>query len=199
MTTYLEEIRVQRGVPITLALEPIRSWEVWTEMSHLPRNQLPAVVVMSPGTIGEPTKDGEGWVYATWRIAVGVVSTAKDAIHARMNSKQYAAAVRAILSQRQSLAIDRYADSHNDAMAVRVDFVAESYDETPIESEETLGVSTVVFDIEVAEVVNIYGGPIEEMPPEPDPIPGSDWPEVLTTYLNIINVSLNKDVTEEEE
>lgn len=55
----------------------------------------------------------------------------------------------------------------------------ESYDDAfQFTDTQTVGAGQVVFAIEVAGVVNRYGGPPTPIPPDPDTQPGSDWPTV---------------------
>jgi hypothetical protein len=186
MRTYAEEIRLQRG--LTESLPDIKTWEIWTELSVFDPPQLPALLVMTPGTVDTPWHDADGFFFATWRIAMAIIVTAKDSKHARRNAKMYAAAARAIVVQHESLG----------GMSMRSTWQGENYDDTPTDGQRTLWTATVVFDTTVAEVMNKEGGPIQPFPPDPDTIPGSVWPRVHTTHPEVDKIPLDQVVPHEQ-
>jgi hypothetical protein len=174
MPTYLAEIKLQ--VDLDYDLPPPRSYSNRaSEPNNWPEDQLPGVLVVSPGMTGRPSREGDGTYRALFGVVVGIVSTASTKQATNFNNKLYAAAARAILLQQPSLG----------GIASAVDWIDESYDETPDDAERSLAVATLAFDVEIQNVVNRLAGP--STPDEPDPdMPGSEWPIVLTTFLDVI-------------
>lgn len=172
--TYLNEIELQKGVP-SLNLPAPRSYTNHNEFTTFPEDQLPQCVIISPGMAGPPKMEGDGTFRAFWRLGIGVVNSAKDAASTNRNSKWYAAAVRAIILQHRSLG----------GIAQGVKWELESYEEGPVESERTLAVASCEFIVEVEGVVDSGQGPAVPEPPDPDDLPGSDWPLVETTGLEV--------------
>lgn len=76
-----------------------RSWPLVSEFDIRPHEQLPAIIIASPGTANEPEHD-RGIYRATWRleIAVAIADTTETA--ARRLASIYIAAIRAIVLQR---------------------------------------------------------------------------------------------------
>ena len=60
MPVYLREIEIQRGWPNDKRLPNARSYTVFSRLDHFDEQQLPAVVVSSPGLAGAPKMEGTG-------------------------------------------------------------------------------------------------------------------------------------------
>lgn len=167
---YLAEIDSQRGEDIDLPAP--RAYKTVNEFTTFPEDQLPCAIVVSPGTQGAPRAKGDGTVDVSWTVGVAIVNSAADATSTNRNSKRYGAAVRAIILQHGSLG----------GFASAVALVSEVYEEGPVEQSRTLAVATVEFLVDVAAIVNRGAGPIDA-PPDPDPLPGGEWPVVEETDI----------------
>lgn len=164
IATYLQEVEIQEG-RTRGALQTPKSYSTKATMESLADDQLPCCVILSPGLVDAPYKDGEGNYYAHWQIGVGVIVSARDEVNTQAVAKLYGAAIRALLLQK---------GSHDDITDVQ--WLDESYDDLQIDDERTLGVAIVEFSVQVESVVNRYGGPADPIPPDPDEQPGSVWP-----------------------
>lgn len=173
LPTYLREVERQTGRdPNTLPA--VRSWKPVNIFERWPEDQLPAVLLVSPGLIGTPEKEGDGYYRARWSLGIGVVVSARDAATTNSLAKVYAAAVRATILQHQSLG------GHSRG----VGWVDEKYDDLPAEKGRTLAAGQNIFWVEYAQVVSTKGGPIQPVPPDDEP-PPEDWPTVETADTTI--------------
>jgi hypothetical protein len=169
-STYLAEVERQHGLAGG-TLQRVRSWVRAPTFDKWPEDQLPAVLVISTGTIGEPLKDGRGRYRARWAVAVGTVCSARTRDLSHDQAELYAAAHRALLLQRPSL----------EGRANGVDWATEDYTDLPFDDTRSLGAGRDVFAVEVDDVVSTKAGPVTPADPAPvetDPYP--PWPLVET-------------------
>lgn len=152
-----------------------KSWVKSNQMDRAASDNLPAIVVVSPGMSGRtpPKQEGDGSFRGFFSIGVGVFVSADQRNNTLRLVRLYTAIVRTILLQKQSLG--GFADGTT--------WLDESYDDNfSFTDDQTISAGQVVFEIEVSGVVNRYGGPavFGGPPPVPDPDtqPGSDWPPV---------------------
>lgn len=163
--TYSRELELQLGLAQDSIPMP-RSYTVATEIDRDVEDQLPAVVVVSPGVSDPPRMEGDGSYRVTWAVGVGVFVSAKDRASTSAAIRRYCAIVRAIVLQKASLG----------GVATGSRWLDENYDEMDFDDGRTIGVGTVLFEIEVSDAVNRRGGPAVPTPPDPDDQPGSNWP-----------------------
>lgn len=163
---YLAEVERQHDVTVGDYARP-RSWKTANEMDRWPDDQLPAIIIISTGLTGDrPTAEGDGSVRAPWGLGVAAVVSANTFGNTRTLALRYAAAIRACLSQNQSLR--RALDG-----SVRgVTWLDERYNELPPEDGRTIMAARLLFEVEVADVINV-----NTRPPEAEPEP-EDWPTV---------------------
>lgn len=162
--TYLKEFELHKGEAIGSIPRP-NSYLIAEDVEREGTDQLPTVVVVSPGLNGDqPLADGEGNYRAWWRIGVGIFASAATRTDTKRLVRQYGLILRMIMLQKQSLG--KRADG--------VKWVDESYDDNfDFVDEQTISAGVVEFDVEVANVVNRWAGPVGL--PDPDQ-PGSTWP-----------------------
>lgn len=171
--TYTREFEIQRGIPRDYIPQP-RSWVVADNGEREGADQLPSIVVVSPGLTGEPLMDGEGNFRAAWIIGVGIFVSARTRSDTSQLSRQYAAIVRAILLQKASL------DGSVNVSMMR--WMDESYDDNfQFTDEQTISFAQITFNIEVYGVVHRFKGPVG--PPDPETQPGMSWEEIHTTEI----------------
>lgn len=99
---YLSELETRTGRTVGSVERP-RSWQVLADFDEIPGDQLPDIVVVSPGFADAPTHDGGGFYSVWWRIGIGVLVNAKDKNAARSVAHLYGAAIRGVLGHRPSL------------------------------------------------------------------------------------------------
>lgn len=177
MPTYLPLVEDQLGreagqipLPITYTTRRI--------FTKFPEDQLPTVIVVSPGLDGEPREEGDGTYRAKWRMHVGCVVSTSDLIETNIVSKIMGAAMRAAILQHASLG----------GVACGMDWYDEYYDPLPNDdTTRSLGAVALSFRIEVDNVVNWQHGPDTAYVPDPDATtqPGDHWPEAETVTVEI--------------
>lgn len=115
-----------------------------------PGEQLPKVVIVVPGLIGPPQKDGRGVYRGTWRLGVGTMTAAQTEEEAKMLAEAYGAAVRAIFTHHPSI----------NGIASNLNYLDESYDEIPVGNEiQQFRVASVWFAVDIDNVVTKAAGP----------------------------------------
>jgi hypothetical protein len=165
--TYLREFCLQRSMPPDSLPIP-RAYVVSGDNDREPEDQLPAVVVVSPGLSESAYQEGDGTFRAPWAVGVGIFTSAKDRESTEKLVRMYCAVARTIMLQKQSLG--GFADGTM--------WLDEDFDEVEFDDTRTIGAGLVEFVVTVANVVNRRGGPAYPDPPDPDEQPGSNWPLV---------------------
>lgn len=130
-------------------------WPDETPEERWPEHQLPALGIGSPGTVGEPVKDGDGSYRATWSIGIGITVSANSPQATRKLSRVYGAAIRQALLQRRSLG----------GFAYGMGWGGESYTALGTASSRTQAIAINSFTVEVADVVSVHHGPATTDPP----------------------------------
>jgi hypothetical protein len=185
-STYLAHLEVQHGLEPG-ALPRLRAWTTAPEFEKWPEDQLPAVLLVSPGISEEPLPDGAGYYRVRFSLGVAVIVSAASLADTARLAKWYGAVMRTILLQHQSL----------EGFAGGITWVDENYDDVPSEDTRTLGASQSIFAVEVRGFARRWNGPATPFrlpgddpdgpPSEPPPLgPMPDDPiietvEVLTT------------------
>ena len=179
MPVYLREMELQRG--FTQSLPEIRSFTTFSRIDRFDEQQLPGVLVFSPGLARQPTMEGDGTFTAIWNIGVGVFVSALNTNFTNRLAKVYAAAVRGIMVQKPDCG----------GIAFHTEWKDESYDDIFIpEDERTISTGVGFFEVAVDSVLNKRGGPrtypfIED--PDPATQPGSQWPEAQEVIIDVEN------------
>lgn len=163
--TYLRELEIQRGLPAGALPDP-RAYVISGDNDREPEDQLPAVVIVSPGLADSAYQEGDGSFRAPWSVGVGIFTSAKDRESTEKLIRLYCAAARAIMLHKQSLG--GFADG--------TEWIDEDFDEIEFDDTRTIGAGLVELVVTVANVVNRRGGPLS--PPDPVGQPGSNWPLV---------------------
>lgn len=169
--TYLAEVERQESLDAQSIPLP-RSYDTVNEFRKWPENQLPAVIVVSPGLAEVPLTEGDGRTRATWVVGIGVVVSARDKRSTGNLAKLYAAVVRALMMQQQSLG----------GIGMGSTWRHETYTDIPADDERTLGACQVIFEVECGDVVSQSKG--LPAPPE-DPYTDPDWPTVETADAQV--------------
>lgn len=176
MDTYLAEVERQNGKPVRTLPRP-RSYSRRNEFDKWPEEQLPAIIVVSPGTTGRPRKRGNGEHEVDWAVGVAVIASSTTMDNSRNLIDLYTAAIRALIVQRPSL----------EGFAIAATWQNESYDDiNDQEAGRTMASGQVVFEITVENNVFAKAGPLTpDNPPDPPPNTSPTDPQVQTTHLDV--------------
>lgn len=166
--TYLAELERRTGrAPQSLPIP--RSYTTAAEFAQQDGAQLPAVIVVSPGTLDAPERFGDGSYAAWWRLEIAVLVTARDKASANDVAKLFAAATRMILLQQSTLG----------GLARAIEWAGDSYTDAPADFTSVGAVGGSAFDVLVNGVVTDLAGP-----KTPDLDPG-DLGEVQTVTTTL--------------
>lgn len=170
--TYLREIELQKELGTSGVLPLPQSYLVAEELDQQQGNELPAIVLLSPGLSGNrPMQEGDGTIRAYFHLGIGVLVAANNSENTKRMVRLYTAVVRAIMLQKQSLG----------DFANGVTWLDESYDDKfPFPDNLTISAGQVLFEVDVPDVTNRFGGPIN-----PDTPPGSAWGTVTSAEIEV--------------
>lgn len=179
--TYSAEFELQAGLTAGTLPQP-KSFLKADSLDREAADMMPAIVIVSPGMSGRqpPKQEGDGSYRCFFSIGIGCFVSAPVRKDTMRLVRIYTAIARTIMLQKQSLG--GYADGTS--------WLDESYDDNfPFTDDQTISAGQVIFEVEIAGVVNRFGGPAKfgGPPPAPDPVtqPGSDWPLVETVTATI--------------
>jgi hypothetical protein len=175
--TYMREFELAQGIDVDTLPRP-RSWRVAETVDREATDQLPTVVIVSPGLNGDrPMQEGDGSFRAIWTVGVGIFVSAATREDTKRLVRWYGAIIRAIMLQKQSFGGNADGSSWLD----------ESYDDNfNFTDDQTISAGQVIFDVEVANVITRFAGPTDPIP-DPDTQPGSQW-GVVTKEKTFIDV-----------
>lgn len=172
-STYLAEAEEATG-RARGSLPRIRAWTTASEFEKWPEDQLPAVLLISPGLAAPPRADGTGSYRASFALGIAaIVSTARMDETAAL-AKLYCATFRACLLQHQSL----------EGFAAGVTWADENYDDLPSIDDRSLGAGQAIFAVEVDGISTRWNGPpYPSEPPSPDTAPIPDDPTATAVHV----------------
>lgn len=151
-----------------------------SEFAKWPEDQLPLVMVVSPGLEGKPTKTPAGAYEAAWSITVAAIVADVDELSTRRLMGAYAAAIRACIVQHKGLR----STANPDGFAQFTAWLGESYSDIPFVDSRALDSCRVVFSVGVQDVVKVAAGPrtIPATSPGTDPGP---YPQVSGVDIDV--------------
>lgn len=178
-STYLKEAESQHGIVPGTNLVPNN----YTDDNNFNADlgeELPKVVVISPGITGTPEKRGDKQYSAWWQLGVGVAVADKDIATANALAKLYGATVRAIILQKKSLG----------GVASQIEWISESYDDLPIVNDQLKQYKAVgvYFMALINDVVTQSVGPTE-----PDQ-PNYGYGQVENVIIDLEKVANNAQI-----
>ena len=178
--TYLQQREIEIGWKRGSTARP-RSWRtIRTFDEKNPEDATPFIAVVSDGLAEEPKQEGDGTFRTKWVIGIGVVMEAKDEHAVQFLTKHiYLPVLLKIMLQKQSHRDWGFDDA--EAWASGTEWLDLNYNEIQSELERTLYNGQLTFEVEVADTINRYGGPMS--PADPVEQPGSSWPNVDTVYV----------------
>lgn len=178
---YIAECERQRGLAPG-ALPRIRTWTVANEFETWPEDQLPCLLLVSPGLAEAPMPDGAGVYRAKFTLGLAVIVSARTGDETAALAKLYCAGMRAAILQHQSL----------EGFATGVEWIDENYDDIPSIDNRSLGAGQAIFAVEISGFARRWNGPTTPPhdpaePPDPDTAPLPDDP-----YVNDVGIALNR-------
>lgn len=187
---YLAEVQRQRHLEPD-GLPEFRSIVAAGDISKFPEDQLPSLMIASPGldttgSRGRLEAHGDGGYVARWRVECNSEISARGNRQALRLARLYTAAVRTLLVQQ---ALDR--DDADDALELRrVEWTGERYDLRDSTTDRTRAAGTTILAVEVAEVTNRQMGPLEPLYPPTGP--GEPPDEMLRPIAETKHVTVTK-------
>ncbi len=167
--TYLAEIERRTGrAPESLPAP--RAWVTHSRLTQDQGSQLPLGIVISPGTLDTPRRNGDGTYDCWWDVRVAIVCAAKTREESRTLAEIYALAVRGIVVQNSGLG----------GAAAGVDWLGEANGAVPDDFAAAGWATESAFKVRTDGVVNDLVGPSD-----PDDLDPPDWPEVETAVITI--------------
>jgi hypothetical protein len=157
-----------------------RSWPTISAFETRKHEQLPAIVIVSPGTAEPPTRHEDGRIDAKWRVEVAAVLSGKDEETARKLASMYVAAIVSALEQNPTL----------DGFARASRWVGFDQEYGTTSRGDQRAIYAALFEVDIRGVLNARLGPTA---PSPDatrpPAPQQTYtdteitvtPEELTT------------------
>jgi hypothetical protein len=170
---YLAECEAQHG-RVRGSLPRVRSYTTANSFDKWPEDQLPCVLLVSPGTAQPPEVEGNGRYRAFFSLGIAAIVSTRDMVETEEVAKLYVAALRTCLVQQRSLG----------GFAAGVEWLDETYDDLPSDDARSLGAGQAIFTIEVSDISRRYAGPKE--PPEPDIDPDPDDPDATDVAVSVV-------------
>jgi hypothetical protein len=164
-------------------IRPIQTYDVSFATAvgeRWPGSILPMLVAQSPGMTDDPTTNGDGTVDARYGVVLAAVAEGRTAEDTKELARAYAAAARLAIMQEPSL---KAGTETPFAQGIKLGQELNSPVSRGVEAERTLRMVTVAYEIEVAGILDVSGGPLEPLEePESEP---EDWPKVKEGSVEI--------------
>lgn len=168
LPTYLRAVERNYDKPVGW-LRPIASQVVVNEFAQFQDEPLPGLVIVCPGTEGDPERDGDGYYGWWWPVATAIIVEAVNDTAARRLAQFYAAALELLFTQKKSLG----------GFAGGFQLRSVDHDDAPPNFPRGgCAVASVEFAVFTQRVVTDLAGPTE---PVDDPTP---WPTVETVHID---------------
>lgn len=179
---YLDEVERQHG----LAPGTVERPRAFVVTERFPEDQLPAIIVGSPGTTDLPEPDGRGCYMVRFEVTLTIAAAAGNGVLELV--KLYAAALRALALQQPS------------ALFMGVDWIRERYPRPELVGGRSFYTAEVELEVQVPEVVDRHAGPPDD-PGWPEPTPGDpaspEWPVSETADVELDKVAIGDPVQSE--
>ena len=171
------------GRPLPVELPRPRSWPRRSEFDIEVHEQLPAVIVVSAGSVGRPERDRNGMHDKTWRFDTVAVVTGKDEPESRQLGSLYLAAIGGALTQNRTL------DGHV-ASCIEVGPDEHAYGTTR-QGGAQRAIYGTTFEVAVRNVRSERLGP-DEPPVDPDDPPDAPAYELDTPQIAVTSTPLEE-------
>lgn len=186
ISDYLGELERIKGYAVDQIARP-RGILTSSEFAKWDGDQLPLLLIVSPGLEGKPTKRGGGAYECAWSVTVAAIVADVDELETRRLMSAYAGAIRAAVVQHKALK----STLHPTGFAQFTEWVDESYSDIPFVDTRALDSCRVVFTVGVEDVVTQAAGPrVPSTTPGVDPGGNphvvEDGVQVTTTPVRVL-------------
>ena len=161
MNDVLAEVERQRGLQPPYYTRDIE-YGIQPALDKWPEQQLPLIVIISPGIPERPVKSGRRVYRAKYDVGIAVIVGSTERQFVCRYAQHMGAAIRKIMEMKQSL------DGGVGERVRGVDWVGSRNNELPVQDERTIWANRQLFEVEVDDVLTKGGGPTQ---PAVDPLP----------------------------
>jgi hypothetical protein len=180
-STYLAEAERQTN-RVPGSLPRVRTWTTAPDFEKWPEDQLPCVLLISPGLAQPPMPDGTGQYRAQFSLGLAAIVSAAQMDDTAELAKLYCAVHRACILQHQSL----------EGFAAGITWVDENYDDLPSIDGRSLGAGQAIFAVQVDGISTRWNGPpTPSEPPTPDTDPIPDDAQAETVIVGTSPLPIN--------
>lgn len=182
--TYLGEVERQMGIPVGKIPRP-RSYHRTDSFDNFVENQLPAIIMVSPGFSRPPTIEGDGQMNGYFAFGVGVIVSARDKESTNNVLAIYLGALMALMLQKRSLG----------RLAWGCDLIDMSSDELGDEDSRSLAGGQMEFELYIDNITNRQLGPYTWQEPGTEPgqvEPGDDYYKAHKIVIDINNIEVDE-------
>lgn len=167
MPTYVKRFAEYSGNKLVAP----KSYSTANEAVKFPERQLPAIVVVSAGQIGEAEQFGDGKMSADFSVGVFIAVQGKDDGSTRAIGMSYWWPILASLMQHRKVAEN----------AVVLKQTGSEWTEIPVEQRRTRAGVEHAFSVRLENFLNVGEGPSVPIPDETD----EEYPEVASTEVDV--------------
>jgi hypothetical protein len=176
MPAYLGQGERESEPPREPGTLKVADWVTKTRLDSFPEDQIPMIVIATPGTVGKPTKNGKTWE-ATWLIRVTAICSAGDEETSQELADIYAHAIKQLVLQNKMI------NDNPDVEAV--EWAGDAYNLAAAYQTRTLGAAQVIFHVTYKNVVDESEGPITPTPEDQVPADPGPWPTVKPDGVHV--------------
>lgn len=154
---YLGEMERKKGYAANEIARPAGIITA-SEFAKWDEDQLPLIMIVSPGLAGAPIRRKGGGSYeAEWSLTVAAIVADVDEQQTRRLMSAYAGAIRAAILQHKALK----SPLHPNGFASFLSWKDETYSDIPFPDTRALDSCRVIFNVGVEDVVTEQAGPRE--------------------------------------
>lgn len=191
-TEYLAETERQSGFTPGY-FPPVKDWGVANEFEKWPEEHLPFLLVMYMGFSDQPMRYGDGSYTIRAMFGASIIVSTSSKRNTRIAASVYGAAFEAMILQHRSL-------EHPETIG-GVTWVDGRPATIPAEMARSLGAHTMLFQVDVKNVLTEGGIPPEDepredpyVPPDPPPVVEPADPDNPTTPRGGVRIDIVKEM-----
>lgn len=170
---YLAEVERVVGLP-PRKIPRIKSYSFTDDgnLDKMPEDEIPCVVILTPGVASQPVMDGDGYFRVNYVASVAVIAAGQNQEEASKLAKWYGVMIATLLLQNSGVG------GYVDGMTWR----GVRFDDLPTEAARSMAIAFNVFEMEVPDVLTMNGGLPE--PPD-DPYEDQELPTLTRSQATV--------------